>query len=66
MGGHIIRLRVCVGNEGLRQHDYGHGADVYIRAGWNDGCEMVQNTLSVNELRDLRYLIDEALRAADA
>lgn len=62
----LIRLRVGIGNNGLRMHDYGHGATVACRAGWNSGCAMTELTMSVNELRDLRYLLDCAIAAADA
>jgi hypothetical protein len=60
------RLRVTVSSEGARMHDYGHGATVECIAGWNDSCPNVKHTLSVDELRDLRYLVDRAITVADS
>jgi hypothetical protein len=60
------RLRVSVNQNGAEQHGYGHGCEVACRAGWNDSCEMVALTMSVEEMRDLRHLIDRAIAAADA
>jgi hypothetical protein len=56
-----LRVRVCA--NGARMHDYGHGVAVACRAGWNDGCPMVEHTMSVEELHDLRHLIDRAIAA---
>lgn len=61
----IGRHRVVVNREGLRMHDYGHGVQIEYRDGWNDACELRCITLSVDELRDLRYLIDRALAKAE-
>lgn len=60
------RLRVTVNQNGAQQHDYGHGCEVICRAGWNDSCEMVAHTMSVEELRDLRHLIDRAIAHSDS
>jgi hypothetical protein len=60
----IGRHRLMVSNEGLTMHDYGHGAQIEYLDGWNEGCARPRMTLSVDELRDLRYLIDRALEAA--
>jgi len=62
----LIRLKLVVNENGLRDHDYGHGAQLSIRQGWNDDCEMVQHNLSVEDLRDLQHLCDRALAAANA
>lgn len=62
----MVRLEVRVNDNGMKMHDYGHGAEVLCRAGWNDGCPMVALTMSVDELRDLRYLLERAIAAADA
>lgn len=59
------RVRVQVSREGARQQGYGYGATVACRGGWNDACPMVELTMSVEELHDLRYLIDRAIVAAD-
>jgi len=58
------RLRVTVNSEGARMHHYGHGATVECISGWNDSCPNVTHTLSVDELRDLRYLVDRAIAFA--
>lgn len=62
----IGRICLKVSDDGAKMHDYSHGCSLYIRAGWNDSCEMVNNYLSVEELHDLRHLIDRALAAAES
>lgn len=59
------RLRVTVSRDGLRMHDYGHGATVECVAGWNDSCPIVTHTVSVDELRDLHYLLGRAIEASE-
>jgi hypothetical protein len=59
------RLTVKVSENGATMHDYGHGCTVACLAGWNDSCPLVEHTMSVEELRDLRYLLDRAIAAAD-
>jgi len=55
------RLRLKVSRDGYLQHDYGYGCELEIRRGWNDGCQFEGNYLSIDDLKDLRYLIDRAL-----
>lgn len=62
----IGRIRVEVSDNGLKMHDYAHGAYIHYRAGWNNSCPMEKITLSVDEMRDLRYLLDRAIEAAMA
>lgn len=64
IGGNLERIVLVVSDDGLKQHDYGHGCDLLIRSGWNEGCEMKSNNLSMDELRDLRHIIDCALSMA--
>lgn len=59
------RLRVEVSYEGAIQHDYGHGCIVSCVDGWNDSCPTLKHRLSVEELRNLRYLLDRAIFHAD-
>lgn len=59
------RLRVMLSDDGARMHDYGHGATVACREGWNDSCLMTTLTMSVEELRDLRHLINRAIATAE-
>jgi hypothetical protein len=47
----IGRTRVIVNDEGLKMHDYGHGARIECIDGWNDSCPVVALTVSVEELR---------------
>jgi len=61
----IGRIRLVVSDEGMRMQDYGHGAQIKCPAGWNDSCPIIAHTVSVEELRDLRYLIDRALAEAE-
>lgn len=56
------RLRVTVD---LKRGD-GHAATVECPTGWNDACPVVKHTVSVDELRDLHYLIGRALAAVGA
>lgn len=66
IGGRLVRITLEVRDDGARLHDYTHGVSLRIRDGWNESCEMIENTLSVDELRDLRHLIDRAIAYADA
>lgn len=59
------RLRVVVNESGARDHTYGHGAEIHCPTGWNDSCPIQTHTLSVEELRDLRHLLDRAIAAAE-
>lgn len=61
----VGRLRVVVNDNGAFDHDYGHGAIVQCPDGWNDSCPVQTHTVSVEELRDLRYLLDRAIAVAD-
>lgn len=62
----IGRIRLEVSNDGFRQQNYGYGCALSIRNGWNDSCEFVQNSLSFEELHDLRHLIERAIAQASA
>lgn len=58
------RLRVRVGDEGLKQHSYGHGVQISCPDGWNDACPIQTHTISVDEMRDLHYLLGRAIEMA--
>ncbi len=58
------RLRVTVNDNGASMHGYGHGATVEMIAGWNDSCPNVVHTMSVDELRDLHYMLGRAIEEA--
>jgi hypothetical protein len=60
------RLRVTVNRDGMLNHDYGHGCTIECPTGWNDSCPIVKHTVCVEELRDLRHLLDRAIAHADA
>lgn len=57
----LERIRLEVNDNGYLDPDYGHGTALFIRNGWNESCEMVRNTLSVDELKSLKFLIEGAL-----
>ncbi len=59
----IGRLRVTVNENGARDHSCAHGATVECPTGWNDSCQVQRHTVSVEELRDLRYLLERAIAA---
>ena len=59
------RVRVVVNENGAKDHGYGHGAGICCRDGWNDSSSMVTHTMSIEELRDLRYLLDRAITLAE-
>jgi len=61
----IGRLRVVVTENGAKDHSYGHGVGIHCPTGWNDSCAVQTHTVSVEELRDLRYLLDRAIAAAE-
>ena len=52
----LNRLRVTVNDSGAKTHEYVHGATVE--------CVDIKFTMSVDELHDLRYLIDRAIASA--
>jgi hypothetical protein len=60
----IGRLRVRVNENGMKMHDYGHGVEILCPTGWNSSCPMQTHTISVDELRDLHYVIGRAIEAA--
>lgn len=62
---HTGRLTVSVNRNGMLDHSYHHGAMVACLTGWNDQCETVAHTLSVEELRDLHYMLGRAIAAVD-
>lgn len=55
------RVELIVNENGYSDHSYAHGAQLNIRGGWNESCEVWGNTLSVDELKDIHYLITRAL-----
>lgn len=59
------RISVTVASEAAHDHTYSHGGTVQIREGFNEFSPMIINKLSVEEMRDLRYLLDRAIAAAD-
>jgi hypothetical protein len=61
----VGRLRVVVNENGAFDQQYGHGAIISCPTGWNDCCPIQTHTVSVEELRDLRYLLDRAIDAAE-
>lgn len=61
----IGRLRVVVNESGAKDHYYGQGCMIQCPEGWNDSCPIRTHTISVEELRDLRHLIDRAMAAAE-
>ena len=60
------RFEIDVNENGLRMHDYSHGAQIKCLDGWNDSCPTASLTASVEELRDLRYLLDRAIAHAES
>lgn len=62
----IGRLRVEVNANGARDHSYAHGAAIDCPDGWNDSCQVQRHTLSVEELRDLHYLLGRAIAVAES
>lgn len=60
------RFRIAVNEDGARDHSYVHGVQLSIRTGWNPACEFIMSNLSIEELRDLRYLIERAIAAAES
>ena len=59
------RVTVQVSDDGAKLHDYGHGCTVSCLNGWNDSCQTISHIMSVEELRDLRYMLDRAIAVAD-
>lgn len=42
------------------------GVELQIRTGWNSSCEVIDNRLTLDELRGLHYLIGRVIATADA
>jgi hypothetical protein len=61
----IGRITVLVNAEGGKMHDYAHGCSVSCVSGWNDNCPTLSHIMSVEEMRDLHYLLERAITAAD-
>ena len=61
----IDRIWLTVSEDGMSVHNYPHGCSLKVRDGWNDSCGWIQSTLSVSELRDLKYLCERAITAAE-
>lgn len=59
------RLSLSLSDDGIRSPNYGYGATLKIRDGWNDRCEWATLNLSVDDLHDLRYLINRALECSE-
>lgn len=47
--------------------EYGsaHAVSLKIRDGWNESCSWKENTLSLEELHDLRHLVNRAIAASE-
>lgn len=56
----IGRIRLVVTEDGYRIGG-SHAARIECPDGWNESCPILTHTVSLEELRDLRYLIDRAL-----
>jgi hypothetical protein len=57
-----------VGRVGVEYRpDFGDARSVTITcvAGWNDYCPTLENILSIEEVRDLRYLLDRVIAASE-
>ena len=55
--------RILVNYQDARGID--HAVEVCIRDGWNNSCPFNRNVLSVEEARDLRYLLDRIIAHAE-
>lgn len=61
----IGRISISFSDEGKRDHDYGYGCTMKLQKGFNPHCGEVDYPLSINELRDIQYMIGELLRGVD-
>ena len=59
------RLTVEVTDDGGRLYDNFEGCRLSCVSGWNESCPTITFTMSVEELRDLRYLLDRAVATAE-
>lgn len=60
------RITVDLNVNGTEDHNYGHGVRLSMQDGWNDNCETLEWSCSVEDLRDLNYLLTRAIAAAEA
>lgn len=42
-----------------------HAVLVAVRSGWNEASRFVESVLSIEEARDLRYLLDRVIAASE-
>ena len=61
----IGRFLIFINPNGAHDHSYGYGVDFSVNEGWNDEARRISFHLSVNELRDIQYMIGELLRGVD-
>lgn len=59
------RFSLSLAKEGCQDHRYGHGVSLYMPTGWNKSCEPVAISVSVEDLHDLKYLIERAISSAE-
>jgi hypothetical protein len=60
------RLLVDVSDDGGKMHDYRHGCTIAeVEGKWNEWYPPKGIQMSIEEMRDLRYLLDRAIAAAD-
>ena len=55
------RFGISLSKEGSRDHDNGHGVSLSMPTGWNASCEPMAILVSVDDLHDLKYLIERAI-----
>ncbi len=59
------RFTVNVTQDGARYHSNVHGATISYKDGWNDHVPVRSFPLSIEEMRDLHYILGRAIAQAD-
>lgn len=61
----IGRIALHINHDGKLDHSYGYGCNMKLQKGFNPHCGEVDYPLSINELRDIQYMIGELLRGVE-
>lgn len=60
------RVSIDLNDNGARDHSYSHGCELSLDPGWNGQLPLIRWNCSVEDLHDLRHLVDRAIAAAES
>lgn len=59
------RVSVDLNDNGAKQHSYAHGVTLKLDPGWDGQLPPLIWNCSVEDLHDIRHLVDRAIAAAE-